>query len=385
MVRGAPSHMSIIETRRTFVISSGAAGLKALGAQGREVRTAFIGVGNRGGSLLNQVLKKDGAPVTAICDLDPNKRDKAAGLAARFNPKVTAQWREIVDMKNVDAVYIATPCNLHADMAEACLKAGKYVYLEKPMGIHPEEVDRVVKAERGSRVFLQIGQQMRYWPWLQGAVPHVHSGIIGKVLIIKAQRHSPAQPPGTKERLPEWYFDAKISGDRIVENGVHNLDVCNWIANSLPVAAFGHGQVYLPTPEPPGLHYMDGYSVMYQYGNQVNLTFSEAHLHPRNLTELAGGQWYAVFGEKGTIMIKRGSALLYEMQATGAPRELLTPDQQGMNEDAVGDFYAAIREGRRPFADSRVGATAALTTLMGRKAIYERRCATWKEMGVSLA
>jgi len=372
--------------RRSVLLGSAAAlGASSLGAmQLREIRTACIGVGNRGQSLLRQVLAKENVPVAAVCDIDGGKRDRAAGLASRFNPRVFSDYRDIVDLKDVEAVIIATPCDSHAEMAAACLDAGKYVYCEKPLGIYPAEVDRVLKAERSSKVFLQIGQQMRYWPWLQGAIPHIHSGLIGKVLLIKAQRHSPALPPGGKESLPEWYHDVKRSGDRIVENGVHNLDVCNWIAGSLPVAAFGFGKVYLPNPEPAGTHYMDGYSVMYQYPNEVNLTYSEALLHPRGLKELAGAQWYAVFGEKGTVMIKRSSALFYEMQSTGEPRELLTPAQQDVKEDAMGDFYASIRENRRPFADIRVGATAALTTMMGRQAIYEKRMVTWKELKVSV-
>ena len=371
--------------RRTFLIGSAAAlGAATARAQLREVPTAFIGVGNRGGSLLRQVLAKEQVPVVAVCDIDAAKREKAAALANRYSPKVYTDYRSIVERKDVEAVYIATPCDLHAEMAAACLDAGKYVYCEKPMGIYPEEVDRVLKAERRSKVFLQIGQQMRYWPWLQGAVPHVHSGLIGKVLIVKAQRHSPALAPGKAEGLPEWYHDVKRSGDRIVENGVHNLDVCNWIANSVPVAAFGFGKLYLPNPEPAGTHYMDGYSVMYQYPNEVNLTYSEALLHPRGLKELANGQWYAVFGEKGTIYIKSKSAIFYDMQSTGEPRELLTTAQQDTKDDAVGDFYASIREHRRPFADSRVAATAALTTMMGRQAIYQKRMVTWKELGVTV-
>jgi predicted dehydrogenase len=217
----------------------------------------------------------------------------------------------VIDLKDNDAVYIATPCDLHADIAAAALIANKYVYCEKPLGIYPQEVDKVLKASRRSQAFLQIGQQMRYWPWLAGSIPHIHQGIVGKVLIVKAQRHS---TPRGKDTLPEWYFDVKRSGDRIVENGVHNLDVCNWIIGSLPVAAFGYGAVYLNHPKPPGTEYMDGYSVMYQYENNVNLTYSEAQFHPRGLKELASGQWYVVYGEKGAVTIKSRSGLFYEMQ-----------------------------------------------------------------------
>mgnify|MGYP005854261965 CR=1 FL=1 len=377
--------MNSSSNRRQFLAGSAVAlGGRALAAQGAEIRTAFIGVGVRGRALLKQVLSQEAAPVTGICDINSGSRDQALAMASLYQPAALTEWRRVLEMKNVDAVIIATPCDSHAEMAAACLDAGKYVYCEKPLAITAEGVGQVLAAERRSKAFLMIGQQMRYYPWLQGAVEQIHRGVIGKVLLIKAQRHSTPRPEGEKGHLREWYFNVKISGDRIVENGVHNLDVCNWIAGSRPVSVFGFGKVYLPAPKPPGAEYMDAYSVMYQYENEINLTYSEALLHPRGLKELANGQWYTVFGEKGAVVVKRGSALLYGMRAEGEPRELLTSQQQTGTENAMGDFYASIREKRRPFADIRVAATAALTTLMGRIAIYERRMATWKELGVTV-
>ena len=375
--------MNDTANRRSFLMGSaaalGASALKA--AEGNPIRAAFIGVGNRGGSLLQETLRQENVSVAAICDTNPDKRDKALGAAAKFNPRSFTEWRKLIDMQDVDAVFVATPCDLHAEMAAAALTANKYVYCEKPLGIYPQEVDQVLQASRRSTAFLQIGQQMRYYPWLAGSIPHIHEGIVGKVLIVKAQRHS---TPRGKDDLPEWYFDVKRSGDRIVENGVHNLDVCNWIINSRPVAAFGYGAVYLYDPKPPGTEYMDGYSVMYQYENNVNLTYSEAHLHPRGLKELANGSWYVVFGEKGAVTIKSRSGMFYEMQAAGEPRELLTPPQQETKENAIGEFFSAIREKRQPFAGITVAATAALTTIMGREAIYRKKMVTWKELGVTL-
>lgn len=369
--------------RRSFLMGSaaalGASALKA--AEGNPIRVAFIGVGNRGGSLLQQTLRQENVSVAAICDTNPDKRDTALGAAAKFSPRSFTEWRKLIDLQDVDAVFIATPCDLHAEMAAAALTANKYVYCEKPLGIYPQEVDKVLQASRRSKAFLQIGQQMRYYPWLAGSIPHIHQGIVGKVLVVKAQRHS---TPRGKDALPEWYFDVKRSGDRIVENGVHNLDVCNWIINSRPVAAFGYGAVYLNDPKPPGTEYMDAYSVMYQYENNVNLTYSEAQLHPRGLKELANGSWYVVFGEKGAVTIKSRSGLFYEMQSAGEPRELLTPPQQETKENAIGEFFSAIREKRQPFAGITVAATAALTTIMGREAIYQKKMVTWKELGVTV-
>ncbi|MEK7409269.1 MAG: Gfo/Idh/MocA family oxidoreductase [Acidobacteriota bacterium] len=374
--------------RRSFLLGSAAAlgSASAPSQTTREIRTAFIGTGVRGKSLLTQALEQPGVRAAAVCDTAPVALDAALSLARRDTPRSFTDYRRVAELKDLEAVFIATPCDLHAEMTVACLEAGKYVYLEKPLAITPEGVDSILKAARKSKAFLQIGQQMRYYPWLRAPISRIlRDKIIGKVLLIKAQRHSTASPPGEdKENLRAWYYDVKRSGDRIVENGVHNIDVCNWIADSRPVSAFGFGKVYLPDPIPAGTRYMDGYSIMYQYENEVNLTYSEARLHPAGLKELAGGQWWVAFGEKGAVTMKRDSGLLYGMWEKGEPRELIPPADQGLKENAVADFFACIREGRQPFADLRVAAIAALTTIMGREAIYRKRMVTWKELGVTV-
>ena len=211
-----------------------------------EIRTAFIGVGNRGGTLLRTVLKQSNLRVAAVCDTDTFARDKAKGMAQRDKPELTLDYRKVLDLKNVDAVFIATPCYLHAPMAAAALDAGKYVYCEKPLGIQPEQVDLVLKAARRAKTFLQIGQQLRYSPVMRDVTRHIHEEkILGQVFVVKAQRHS--TPPKSQDRTkegrgqarlrPAWYDDVRLSGDLIVENAVHNIDASNWLTGSRPVSA----------------------------------------------------------------------------------------------------------------------------------------------------
>lgn len=371
--------------RRTFLLGLAAAlGSSSLGAAPpQEIRAAFIGVGRRGRTLVSQVLAQENVKITAISDIDPQARDEAQGLAQRDSPPSFTDYRKALDLQNVDAVVIATPCDLHAEMAAAALDAGKHVYCEKPLGITPEQVDLALRAARRSTAFLQIGQQLRYYPALREVIRQIHQEkIIGLTFVIKAQRHSTPPAPGAERPRPAWYDDVKRSGDLIVENAVHNLDVCNWVADSLPVSAYGHGKRYLPQPIPAGTLMMDGFSVEYIYENDVHLDYSQLYLHPRALKELANAQWYLIFGEKGTVHLSKG--LFYEMHNAGEPSELIPPALKDANENAMADFFACIREGRKPFADIRVAATAALTAILGREAIYRKRMVTWKELGVSV-
>ncbi len=371
--------------RRSFLLGSAAAAAALPGAQLREIRAAFIGVGNRGASLLGQALTQENVRVTAICDIDAQARDRALSKAGRNNPRSFTEYRQVIDLKDVEAVIVGTPCDLHAEMAAACLEAGKYVYCEKPLGITPEQVAQVLKVARRSKAFLQIGQQLRYFPGLREILRLIHQDrILGQTFVIKAQRHStPSRPDPQRRERPTWYDDVKRSGDLIVENAVHNLDCCNWIAQSRPVSAYGHGKKYLPKTIPAGTVMMDGFSVQYIYENDMHLDYSQLYLHPRALRSLVNGQWYVIFGEKGAVHLTHDNGIFYEHHGEQG-RELLTPEQRQGREDAMGEFFAAIRENRRPFAGIEVAATAALTAILGREAIYRRRSVTWKELGVEV-
>src|SRR6266851_653250 len=181
-----------------------ASGLRAA-ADDREVRTAMVGIGHRGTALLGQVMKQERVRVTAICDIDPQARDKALSTAARFNPRSFTDYRQVLDLADVDAIIVATPCYLHAEMAAACLDAGKYVYCEKPLGITPEQVDLALRAAQRSKVFLQIGQQLRYMAGLREVIRQIQNdGVLGQTFAIKAQRHSTPVRPEAEQARPAW-------------------------------------------------------------------------------------------------------------------------------------------------------------------------------------
>ena len=372
-------------TRRQWMTGAVAAGSAALAAQTEGgIRTAFIGAGVRGKSLIPELMAQPGARITAICDTDPNARDAGLSLAKRDGPRAVSDWRAIPDSRDVDAVVIATPCYLHAEMAAACLQSGKYVYCEKPLGISPDQVQSVLNAARRAKTFLQIGQQLRYFPTVRETVRQIHAGdLLGRTLVIKAQRHSTPISPEALARRPAWYNDVRYSGDLIVENAIHNIDVCNWIADSRPVAAFGHGMRYFPQPRWPGSQMMDGFSVEYVYLNGIHLDYSQLYMHPRALKKLANGQWYTIFGQKGAIDMTHDGADFYEMESASS-REIIPANMKGAKEDAMQEFLSCIRDKRRPFAGIEVGATAALTTIMGREAIYRGRSVSWDDLGVSI-
>ena len=221
--------------RRIFLFGSSVAA--AFGQTSPQlVRTALIGVGNRGSYLLEGVLGQATAKVVALCDIRPDRLDKAATAAARDNPATYSDWRKIIDRKDVDAVFIASPPDLHSEMAVVALRAGKHVYCEKPIGITPAQVRAVIEAAKSSNKVFVPGQQLRSIKEYTEAVRKIREGVIGDVIMVKAQRHAPADLPhdGTSG---DWYFDVNRSGGYLIEQSVHNLDLCNWAIGGHPTRA----------------------------------------------------------------------------------------------------------------------------------------------------
>ena len=375
--------MSRINRRHFFLGAAAAAALQSrLGAQSAaaKVRTAFIGVGGRGGSLLRNTLPEPNVEVAAVCDLKPDRLDKAASVASRDNPKTFTDYRKLLADQDIDAVYIASPCDLHVEMAIAAVEAGKHVYCEKPVGITAESIARLLKVVRGAKTVFQVGQQLRSYPHLRAAVERVHAGEFGKIIMVKARRHS-SNDLNHEGSSAEWFFDASRSGDVIVEMSVHNLDLCNWTMDSHPEWAAGVGGTLLWVNDPPGRTNMDGYSLTYEYANGIKMSYSQVFFHPRTLP--AGGQFVHLYTDKGAVDLMEGTFHSHERGIE--PVQFVKADDERPERDPhIQAFYESIRTGKKPPCDITIGATAALTAILGREAIYRKRIMHWQELRVAV-
>ena len=350
-----------------------------LSAQASSIGVGMIGVGNRGAHLLKQVIEVPGTSVRAICDLKPDRVDRAATMAARDKPAVVRDWKELLQRSDIDAVHVATPCDLHVEMAIAALKAGKHVYLEKPAGIEPKSIGELVKAAKASNKVLIVGQQMRSSKKNRELVARLRDGLVGDILMVKAQRHASDDLPHDASSA-DWFFDAKRSGDVLVEMSVHNLDACNWILNEYPERAAGFGGTQLWKNDPPGRTNMDGYSLSYEYPGGAKLSYTQVFFHWSGLPN--NGQMWHVYGSKGALDFQ--TATFYPRTKGESPKQLMEVQRETIDLDHVAAFYDAIRNGTPVPAGIKEGASGALTAIMGREAIYQKRVTTWKEMGVTL-
>ena len=366
--------------RRNFVLTSAAAAQVALAQSANDqVATAMIGIGNRGSYLLKAVMAQPSARVVALCDNKPDRLDKAATAAVRDNPSTTTDWRKVIDRKDVEAVYIATPPYLHAEMAIAALQAGKHVYCEKPVGTTAAQVRDLLKvAKQSNRVFV-AGQQMRTMIQLGTAVRKIQEGAIGDILFVKAQRHASADL-SYDGSSGDWYFDYKKSGGYLVEQSVHNLDACNWVIGQHPIRAAGFGGINLFKNKPAGRDIMDHQSLTYEYANGAKLSFTQMVFHPRKMP--VGNQTISVYGSKGAVELLY-STNFYPLDSNAEPVVLAEKVQED-GDAHIRAFYDCVQKGAKSPADVTVGATAALTAILGNEVCRQGKVIEWKDLGVDV-
>ncbi|MGO9254718.1 MAG: Gfo/Idh/MocA family protein [Bryobacteraceae bacterium] len=363
--------------RRIFLLGTTTLAAQAFQAEAT-VNTAMIGVGNRGSFLLQGVLRQPNARVLALCDIKPDRLDKAATAAAKDNPTTYADWQRVIDRKDVDAVFIATPPYLHSEMAIRAIRAGKNVYCEKPLGITPAQVRALLEAAKGSNKVFVAGQQLRSQKQLGETVRKIREGVIGDVIMVKAQRHA-TEDLAHDGTSADWYFDVTKSGGYLIEQSVHNLDLCNWAIGSHPLRACGFGGILLYKNDPPGRTIFDCGSITYEYPMGVKMSFTQNVFHPASMPH--GNQYVYVYGTKGAVDLMTGT--MYPPGRDSQPVVLAERRQEDQYAH-IAAFYDSIVHGTPPPVDVKVGATAALTSILGHEAMVQGKVVNWSDLGVDL-
>jgi predicted dehydrogenase len=180
-------------TRRQFLKHSGAAALAVsapmlLSEESRgsndKVTLGFIGLGGRGTALLRQFQSYGDVLVTGVCDSYANHRDRAAKLAGA-QAKAHRDFRDLLEQKDVDAVVVASPAHWHGLHTVHACKAGKDVYVEKPLSHNIAEGEAMVKAARENERVVQLGTQIHGGSNYKRVVEIVRSGALGKISVVR--------------------------------------------------------------------------------------------------------------------------------------------------------------------------------------------------------
>jgi myo-inositol 2-dehydrogenase / D-chiro-inositol 1-dehydrogenase len=340
----------------------------------------IIGSGGRGRFVGRLFEQHTNTKVVALHDYFADRVQKlgdelSVDGAARFTG--LDGYRALLDRK-LDAVAVESPPYYHPEQAVAALQAGKHLFLAKPMAVDVAgclAIERAVKAAGPARKVL-VDFQTRRDPLFREAAERVHRGDIGAAVLghvyYHASRLTPRAPDGTATaRLRNWVFDKALSGDIIVEQNIHVIDVANWYLRSHPLSAHGGGGRKARTDVGDC---WDHFVVSYAYPIGVLVDFSSAQF-TKGFDDLR----IRVYGASGTV----DSAYDGDVRITGDVAWAGGSTKGLFTSGAVGnikDFHAAVTAGQ-PLPDTLAPSLESnLAAILGRKAAYLGRTVTWDEM-----
>lgn len=271
------------------------------------VRYGIIGTGTEGCTLLSFLATIPEGRCIATCDIYPPNLKKGVETIGS-NPQTYTDYRQMLERKDMDAVLIATPLNLHAQMVTDALEAGKHVFVEKTMYFKEEEGLKIQEASAARpKQLLQIGLQRRSSLLYQVAIEMIRKGALGKVMFVRAQWHSNSNwrrpvPDPKYERLINWRMYKEYSGGMMAEFASHQIDVTNWAFDAEPISVYASGGIDYWKD---GREVCDNVQAIYEYPGGRKMVWTgllcNAHFE---FTE-------QIMGDQGTLIITIGKGLYY--------------------------------------------------------------------------
>ena len=181
------------------------------------LKIGLIGCGFMGSMHANCYQNINGAQVTAVADLRP---EKAEALASLSGAAIYADGKDLIANADVDAIDICLPTYLHAEYATLAMKKVKYVFVEKPVALTVEEGNALVAAAKETGANVQIGQVIRFWDEYVELAKILKDQRFGKVISANFRRLSPVPTWGWEN----WLLDAKRSGGAGQDLHIHDID-----------------------------------------------------------------------------------------------------------------------------------------------------------------
>jgi len=299
--------------------------------RGGPVRVGIIGLGSEGRVLLEQT-DPAFADVRALCDVNPSQLAKADAVLQRKNlppARHYPEWKDMLAKEDIEAVIIAAPLWLHADLTVGCLEAGKHVLCEKMMAWDVAGCERMIDAARKTGKILEIGYQRNYNPVYQAAYDGIiKAGVLGDVYHARlvwhrngnwrrqAEMPSPDYDPSrwgypTFDHLINWRLFWRYSKGLFAELASHQVNVANWFFQAVPEAVQSSGGLYR-FPEQREVYDHVYATFEYPLGRTAVFTSIESN---------AFDHFYEMFmGTKGTLILRGETEVyLFEEGQRGQP------------------------------------------------------------------
>ena len=366
---------------------------------GKKLKAGLVGCGHRGtGAALNFLDAGDGLELVALADVFQDRIDECRVKLKKNNVEIADDkcftgfdaYQKLID-SGVDIVLLATPPHFRPEHFAAAVKAKKHVFMEKPVAVDPVGVRQILTAAKKAEAFglkVVCGTQRRHQRDYVASYAQVANGAIGDILSAKAywnQGHvwyKERQPGWTdmEYMLRNWNNFCWLSGDHIVEQHVHNIDVINWFAGKNPLFAIGYGS---RQRRKTGDQY-DNFSVDFNYEKGMSM-----HSMCRQIDNCANGIGEVIVGTKGIIrMSDTQPHRIYDYSGKVIWEYEYPKDSKGKSTGRVKispyvqehiDLVTAIRTNTN-INDAEACAKSTLTGIMGRISAYTGKKVTWDEM-----
>jgi predicted dehydrogenase len=412
-------------TRRRFLgsASAGLAGVAAVAnlpfvqtgraAPDDPIRVGVIGCGGRGTGAALDVLQAatnviypldtyhtedavEGAraaarnvTIVALADLFEDRLVRCREQLARVGATVAKEhcfvgwdaYRQIMELPEVNYVILATPPHFRPAQLRVAVQAGKHTFVEKPVAVDPTGVRSVIESgEIAARKNLGIGAGTvrRRENASRELARRIQDGMIGEIIACEAiwsggELWVVDRQPGWSDmenQLRNWLYYTWLSGDFIVEQFVHNMDIIHWVTNEHPVRAFAMGGRQARV-DPKFGHIYDHFALEYQFPSGVRCFAMDRHTNGS-----AGRIWEVFLGTKGTARF--GLFGGWSLQTRGGESWRFRGEKNNPYHQEHEDLIASIRSGK-PINEAKQLAESTLSVIMGRESAYSGQIIEWEE------
>lgn len=363
-------------TRRDFVKQSALAGAGLLfsspllscnsnglgtSSANEKVVLGVVGTNSRGLYLARMFAQLPGVEVGFICDVDELVLNKTLAELEKLTgkkPKGFRDVRKLLEVKELDAIAIATPDHWHAPATLMALKAGKHVYVEKPCSHNPAEGEMIVAASEKYNKLVQMGNQRRSFPRIIEAMQELKEGSIGRVYFAKGWYSNSRKSMGIGKVTPvpahldyelwqgpaprkpykdnlihyNWHWLWNWGTGEALNNGTHEIDVMRWglsVDHPTKVVSAGGRFAFKDDWETP-----DTQTITYEFANNTAMMWEGKSCN--DYDEMKSGRGVIFYGEKGTMVIPGGDDYkIYEL-GSKLRKEVKTNIQQADATNTMG-------------------------------------------------
>lgn len=351
-------------------------GKDILGANDR-INCAIAGVRSRGKALAAAIHLQKNTKVLYSCDVDEviiEEHNMWSKKNIGYLPKVEKDFRKLLEKKDLDVIFIATPEHWHTPMTILAMQAGKHVYIEKPCSHNAHENTLLVAAQKKYGLKVQMGNQQRSAVTSINAINDIRNGIIGevykgeayysnnrgsigigkKVAIPKTLDWELWQGPAPRKAYKDnihpynWHWFRNWGTGEVHNNGTHEIDICRWALDvDLPDSVSSVGGKYTYQDD---WEFSDNQQVTFKYPKGKFITWTG---HSRGLIKPERpGRGVTIYGSKGSIQLDRNFYKLYDLGGNLVKSELegemsQTTDTRGQGQldvNHVGNLLNAIRK-----------------------------------------